>query len=170
MKPAKSHRDLLAWQRAVSLASAVYALTKALPQDDSLDLASSLRRAAVSVATHIAEGVARRRPADFLESLHAARCSLADLETQILIAVDQRLLAQTDGPFDKIFEVGELLQNLTDALLTARQRAHADACAPILVRGRTHSHSRVAPHQSRSFSGSLDPTSQHVAATRPAQL
>src|SRR3990167_6948793 len=82
----KSHKDLIVWQKAVSLSLLVYRLTKDFPQREVYALSSQMRRAAVSIASNIAEGMSRRTRKDFQHFLHMAYGSAAELETQLLIA------------------------------------------------------------------------------------
>ena len=55
----QSYRDLIVWQRAMLWVREVYRATKMFPWDELYGLASQIRRAAVSVASNIAEGQAR---------------------------------------------------------------------------------------------------------------
>jgi len=82
----KSHKDLVVWQKAVSLSLITYKLTKNFPQSEMYALSSQMRRAAVSIASNIAEGRSRRTRKDFQHFLHMAYGSAAELETQLLIA------------------------------------------------------------------------------------
>lgn len=49
-------RDLTVWQRAIDLTVVIYKLTQTFPKEEAFGLVSQLRRAAVSVASNIAEG------------------------------------------------------------------------------------------------------------------
>ncbi|WP_411833729.1 four helix bundle protein [Pseudoxanthomonas mexicana] len=82
----KSYQDLKVWQDAVSLVESVYRITSGFPAEDRFGLTSQIRRAAVSVPSNIAEGHARSSARDFMRHLAISRGSLAELETQILIA------------------------------------------------------------------------------------
>ena len=53
----KNHKDLKAWKEAVELSVACYEVTKKSPQGEQFALASQMWRAAISVASNIAEGV-----------------------------------------------------------------------------------------------------------------
>ena len=54
-----AHKNLEVWQRSIYLIKIVYELTKLLPFDEQYNLISQMRRAAVSVASNIAEGFSR---------------------------------------------------------------------------------------------------------------
>ena len=82
----RRYRDLIVWQKAVDWVAAVYAATQGWPSDERYGLTSQVRRAAVSVPSNIAEGCARRSTADFVRFLLIARGSLAEVETQLIIA------------------------------------------------------------------------------------
>ena len=82
----KSYRDLVAWQKAMDLVTAVYRATARFPRDKIYGLTSQLRRAAVSVPSNIAEGPGRYGAAEFRHFLRQANGSLMELETHLLIA------------------------------------------------------------------------------------
>ena len=82
----RHYRGLLVWQKAVDWVEAVYATTAAWPTDERFGLTSQIRRAAVSIPSNIAEGAARRSTPDFLRFLSISRASLAEAETQLIIA------------------------------------------------------------------------------------
>ena len=52
----ESFRDLIAWQRAMTLAELVYELTEHFPPRERFGLAQQIRKSAVSIPTNIAEG------------------------------------------------------------------------------------------------------------------
>ncbi|HLS80399.1 MAG TPA: four helix bundle protein [Steroidobacter sp.] len=128
MREISSHKDLIVWQKSVVLASKVYALTRALPSEERFGLTQQLRRAAVSIASNIAEGSARKNRGEFIQFLHIARGSLAELETQMMIALDQKLLECGESPLCDIAETGRLLNGLITRLSAASRLAHAKAC------------------------------------------
>ncbi|MDR1817889.1 MAG: four helix bundle protein [Puniceicoccales bacterium] len=86
MNPVKSYRDLNVWQMAMTLAEKIYATTRAFPKEETYGLTNQIRRAVVSVPSNIAEGSARRNTAEFLNFLSIANGSLAEVETQLLLA------------------------------------------------------------------------------------
>jgi four helix bundle protein len=57
-----------------------------LPNDELNGLTSQMRRAAVSVASNIAEGKGRYSPKEFVQFLYRARGSLLEPQAQLFIA------------------------------------------------------------------------------------
>ena len=82
-----SYRDLIAWQKAMDLAVAVFRLTETLPRREVYGLASQLRRAALSVPSNIAEGQGRGATREYVRFLRIARGSVQELETQLTLAL-----------------------------------------------------------------------------------
>ena len=85
---ANTYRDLLVWQKAKALAVEIYRATERFPKNEIFGLTSQMRRAAVSVASNIAEGQGRGSKPDFVKFLCVARGSLLELETQLEIALE----------------------------------------------------------------------------------
>ena len=94
--PAKNYRELIVWQDAIKIAKAVYKLTEKFPKHENYALADQIRRAAVSVPSNIAEGQARKAPGDFRRFLHIALGSLAEVDTQLVLAQEFGYLAKED--------------------------------------------------------------------------
>src|SRR6516225_11885619 len=87
-----SYKDLIVWQKAKLLAREVYRTTEAFPRSETYGLTSQMRRAAVSVASNIAEGQGRLTKGEFQQFLGHSRGSLLELETQLAIALDLQYL------------------------------------------------------------------------------
>lgn len=81
-----SYKELIVWQKSVKLSLLVYRITREFPKDELYGIVSQLRRCAVSIPSNIAEGYSRRRKMEFLQFLHVAYGSAAELETQLLIS------------------------------------------------------------------------------------
>ena len=93
----KSYRDLIVWQKAMALTRQVYRLTENLPKREAYGLTDQMRRAAVSVASNIAEGYGRLSDLQFRQFLGNARGSLCELQTQVELATDLDYLKKEDG-------------------------------------------------------------------------
>ncbi|MEQ1705486.1 MAG: four helix bundle protein [Rickettsiales bacterium] len=114
----RSYEDLKVWQKAVSLSKDVYRITKNFPKDEIYGLTSQIRRSAVSVSSNIAEGCGRNSYGEFVQFLGIASGSLAELHTQLIIAVDVNYLSKID--FDvlltQIVEIGRMIAGLKSSL------------------------------------------------------
>jgi four helix bundle protein len=78
-----SFEDLEVWQRACRLAVRAYEVLKNCKD---FGLRDQMTRAAVSIASNIAEGAERGTAAEFMRFLHIAKGSAAELRTQVYIA------------------------------------------------------------------------------------
>ncbi|MHB8778930.1 MAG: four helix bundle protein [Anaerolineales bacterium] len=93
---ARNYRELIVWQEAIKIVKAVYELTGKFPKQETYALADQIRRAAVSVPSNIAEGQARKSPGDFRRFLHIALGSLAEVDTQLVLAQEFGYLSRED--------------------------------------------------------------------------
>ena len=119
-----SYRDLIAWQKAKSLALDVYRCTRRFPKDEIYGLSSQMRRAAVSIPSNIAEGKGRYSRKEFLQFLYHARGSLLELQTQLSIArdLDYLDLAAFKSMESRTEELGRILNGLITRFQIPTQR------------------------------------------------
>ncbi len=108
------HRSLIAWQKAVELVVDIYKATREFPREELYGLVSQLRRAAVSVASNIAEGYGRNSKNELRHFLGQSRGSLAELETQIEIAGRLGYFANNAGHqlLGRVGELGRIISGL----------------------------------------------------------
>ena len=114
----KSYQDLIVWQKAMELVISVYEVTRNFPREERYGLSNQLRRAAVSIPSNIAEGHARKSRAAYRNFLSIASGSLAEVETQIILArklgyMDQATMEQLRGGTT---EIGKMLNTLLQKL------------------------------------------------------
>ena len=116
----RSHRDLIAWQKAMDLVVAVYHASKVFPKEEAYSLTNQLRRAAVSVPANIAEGQGRRSKSEFRQFLGNARGSLLELDTHLELAERLGYLKQEHHSelHKRLEEVGRVLNGLLRSLTT----------------------------------------------------
>ena len=81
-----SFKELIVWQRAVELSTAIYKLTSTFPRSEQFGLTNQLRRASVSIASNIAEGYGRSTRGEYHQFLGHARGSNCELQTQLIIS------------------------------------------------------------------------------------
>jgi four helix bundle protein len=119
-----SYRDLKVWQKSIDLAEKVYRLTATFPTAEIYGLTSQMRRAAVSIASNIAEGWGRHSRKDYSRFILVARGSNDELHTQLVIAGrlgfgEPELLNEVNGLSD---EIGKMLSGLHRFLQTPRRK------------------------------------------------
>ncbi len=113
-----SYGELVAWQKSMSLAEAIYRCARLLPKEETYGIRSQLTRAAVSIPANIAEGQARHGTGEFLHFLGVARGSLAELETLLTLCRNLDLLPKptSDDALKLCDETGRLLTGLVKSL------------------------------------------------------
>ena len=120
-----SYRDLVVWQKAMALVSAVYKLTSTFPDSERFGLTSQIQRAVVSIPSNIAEGQGRLATKEFRQFLGVARGSLKELETQLLISID--LSYASEGEVDICLTLADEVGRMLNALIKALERKQVDS-------------------------------------------
>ena len=87
-KKPQNYKDLVVWQKGISLAKATYQLTTKFPKEEKFGLVAQMRRAAVSIPSNIAEGQARHTTGEFIQFISHAEGSTAELETQVILSIE----------------------------------------------------------------------------------
>lgn len=82
----QSYKDLIVWQKSMSLVTVVFELTEKFPRSELYGIVSQIRRAAVSIPSNIAEGWGRRSIKEYRQFYAIAYGSVLELETQLLIS------------------------------------------------------------------------------------
>src|SRR5437867_11302441 len=91
----KDFRQLKVWEKAHQLTMAVYHITT-FPREQTYALASQMRRAASSIPSNIAEGCGRDGDPELSRFCTIARGSASELEYQLLLARDLKLIPPND--------------------------------------------------------------------------
>ena len=90
------HKNLQVWSKSISFVKDIYLITRAFPKDEMFGLTSQMRRAAVSIASNIAEGEGRKSRNEFSHFLGIALGSKSELETQIVLSERVNLLKTSE--------------------------------------------------------------------------
>ena len=111
----------------MELALRVYAVTAEFPQAEIYGLTSQMRRAAVSIASNIAEGSVRGTRKDFKQFVAIARGSNCELQTQLLLARELKFgIAGSIAEVEELTnEVGQMLAGLSKYLASPHSAASA---------------------------------------------
>jgi four helix bundle protein len=110
-----SFKELIVWQKSMTLVKLVYQVSRKLPAEERYGLASQMQRCAVSIPSNIAEGNKRATVKDYMQFLRTASGSAAELETQLLLVKDVYSL-DVSREHDLLEEVQKMLQVIKSKL------------------------------------------------------
>lgn len=115
----QNFKELRVWVDGMTLVKEIYKATEKFPQKEFYGLTSQLRRCVVSVPSNIAEGFRRNHSKEFRQFLHIALGSLAEAETQILIAGDLGYLSVVEEKslIELIDKINRMVINLRKKLV-----------------------------------------------------
>ena len=88
MSTIRTFKDIRAWEKAVELAKWVYQYSGTYPFSKDKVFQIQIRKAALSIASNIAEGFEREGNKEFIHFLSIAKGSAAETQTQLLIAYE----------------------------------------------------------------------------------
>jgi len=116
----RSYKDLIVWQKGITLAKLVYQVTTNFPSEEKFGLVAQMRRAAVSIPSNFAEGQARHKTGEFIQFISHAEGSLAELDTQLILSVELTFAPgeTADAAFELISELRRMLNVLRRKLAT----------------------------------------------------
>ena len=107
----RPYMRLSVWRRSMELVTECYRLSRDFPKEELFCLTSQLRRAAISIATNIAEGNGRVHRNEYLHHLSISQGSLNEVET--LLGISQLLGYTTEQKILSAFgladETGKML-------------------------------------------------------------
>lgn len=108
----RDHKELDVWKTGVDLVTEVYVTTKTFPKEELYGLTNQLRRAAVSIPSNIAEGAARQTTKEFVQFLYISLGSVAEVETQLVIADKLHYVADVTPILNRIASLRKMLHGL----------------------------------------------------------
>jgi four helix bundle protein len=103
-------KDLLIWQKAMTLVTQIYNSTKQFPKEEIFGLISQIRRCSVSIPSNIAEGYGRSSNKEYLRFLNVSISSLFELQTQLEIAKNIEYL--TEEKYNNLFDDSRELERM----------------------------------------------------------
>jgi four helix bundle protein len=118
----KNYKELDAWQIATDLVIEVYKVTNNYPKEEMYALTSQTKRASVSIAANIAEGVGRQYKRDTLQFLHISRGSLYELETLLVIALRLQFISHQES--DNLNSIVEKNLQVLNGLINYYERSN----------------------------------------------
>ena len=103
------HKELDVWKKSMVLVTDIYKISNNFPNSELYGLTSQIRRAAVSIPSNIAEGTARKGDKELIQFISIALGSLAEIETQYLIAINLKYIEEDKIMLASMTDVKKLL-------------------------------------------------------------
>ena len=116
-----SFRNLIVWQRSMTLVEEIYKVTGSFPRSEQFGLTAQLRRASVSIPSNIGEGKRRKRQQVFLNHLDIALGSQGEVEVQLEIA--KRVGFLQPKQYDRVQAIVEEVGRMLNGLISSMQPA-----------------------------------------------
>jgi len=89
----RDFRKYRIWKEAIAITNDVYSITEQFPAKETYALSNQMQRAAVSIASNIAEGASRDSVVEFAHFLEIAIGSAFEVETQLTIAYQRKYIS-----------------------------------------------------------------------------
>ena len=114
----KTHKDLDVWKKAIEFVTEIYSMTGSFPKSERYGLTSQIQRAAVSIASNIAEGAARNHKAEFKQFLYIALSSAAEVDTQLIIPCNLNFIdnQEKDRLITDLSSISRMIQGLIKSI------------------------------------------------------
>lgn len=90
------HKKMDVWKKCIEFITNIYKTTEKFPKSELYGLTSQMRRAAVSVASNIAEGASRSSAVERRRFYEIARSSLVEIDTQLEISLNLKYCTNED--------------------------------------------------------------------------
>ena len=121
----RNFRNYNMWKNAIQLCVEIYQVTRAFPSFETYRLGDQLRRAAVSIASNIAEGAGRKSEKDFGYFLQISLGSSFEVETQLYIAYKLRYFTKEtlDNLLSKINSIEKQLHEMIQRLTQTKPKS-----------------------------------------------
>ena len=103
--PIKHFTDIEAWKLARKLRIAIYGVIKKLPAEERYDLASQMRRGAISCTANIAEGYGRFHFQENIQFCRISRGSIYETQDHLITCLDNEYIAEEE--YQRIWDLSE---------------------------------------------------------------
>lgn len=115
------YKNLMVWQMSILFTTEIYKLTRTFPHEEIYGLVSQIRRAAISIASNIAEGYGRSTNAELIRFLHIALGSSNEVDTQLVIA--QNIGYINEEQYETMDRMNSEINAKLRALIKVRQQS-----------------------------------------------
>jgi four helix bundle protein len=109
-----SYKDLIVWQKAMTLTKELYSISSSFPESEKFGLTQQLKRCAISIPSNIAEGWGRNSNGYFVQFLNVSKGSLCEAETQLHLAIELNFIEEDvcANAFDLSIEISKMIKAL----------------------------------------------------------
>ena len=118
----KDYKEQFIWKKAKDLAVIIYRLTNHYPKKELYGLISQINRSALSIPSNIAEGYSRPSTKEYIRFLYIALGSTRELETQLIISKEIRIIDRIEWIDIAINKVNEVIALLVSTINKLDQR------------------------------------------------
>jgi four helix bundle protein len=118
MAKLSSYRELLVWQKSMTLAERCYRMTRRFKRDDQVVLGHEIRKSCVSIPSNIAEGFGRHYTAEYIHHLRFSNGSNNELQTQVELSRRVEIVGYEEAAtlIADAEEIGRMLHGLVASL------------------------------------------------------
>jgi four helix bundle protein len=116
----RPHKRLNIWAKVVELIKNVYKITSEFPREELYGIVSQMRRAAISIASNIAEGCARKSNQEKIQFFTVSRGSLSELDAQLEISLSLDFINKDE--YKKINEELDEISRMLQGLINSKKK------------------------------------------------
>lgn len=118
MEKINSFKQLKIWQKGIEVVKDVYSAIELFPREELYGLSSQMKRAAISIPSNISEGFRRFHNKEYRQFLYITLGSIAELETQVIIAQELKFIKQEKADYiaEKLDHIGKMISALIKKL------------------------------------------------------
>lgn len=115
----RPHKKMAIWNEAMELTEEIYKATAVFPKDEAYGISSQIKRAAISIASNIAEGCARESSREKKQFFIMSRGSASELDAQLEICL--RLAFINQDSHNKLNQRLETVSRMLQGLVNSQR-------------------------------------------------
>jgi four helix bundle protein len=113
----RPHKKLKIWTKIIAFIEDIYSITARYPKEEIYGLMSQMRRSAVSIASNLAEGFARKGISEKIQFCYISRSSLSEIDAQLEISLRLKFIENKEYQDlqKKLDEISRMLNGLINS-------------------------------------------------------
>ena len=113
-----NHKELVVWQKSITLVKLVYQQTGSFPSDERFGLTNQMRRCSVSIKSNISEGFGRGSDKELTQFLRISLGSSSELDTQLILS--KELHYMDEKRYNELSALNEEVAKMLSSLIYRR--------------------------------------------------